>query len=154
METEKTIVEINGVKMEVDLRHARVIHDNIRVGTKVKLLAKGGYGGPRVYPGVVVGFEPFRDLPTIIVAYVVHEYAKCELNFAYINKDEKCVNAWDMVPSLDEELPINKAEVIAVFDRDISKKEAEIADINAKRAYFLKYFEQFFVNAETAKAPF
>ena len=30
MNTEKTIVEINGVKMEVDLRHARIVHENIK----------------------------------------------------------------------------------------------------------------------------
>ena len=147
MQTETTVIEVNGVKMEVDLRHAKIIHTNIRVGSKVKVLAKGGYGGPEVYPGVVVGFEPFTDLPTIIVAYVTSSYASVELKFAYINS--KSADKWDLVPAVDDELPLNKADVLACFDRDIAKRENEIADFQAKRDYFLRHFDKYFV-AETA----
>ena len=147
MEIEKTVIEVNGVKMEVDLRHAKIIHTNIRVGSKVKVLSKGNYGGPEVYPGVVVGFEPFTDLPTIIVAYVTSSYAAAELKFAYVNA--KSADKWDLVPAVDDELPLNKADVLACFDRDIAKREREIEDFRAKRDYFLRHFDKYFV-AETA----
>jgi hypothetical protein len=146
MENGTTIIEVNGIKMEVDLRHAKVIHQNIKVGTKVKILAKGGYGGPEVYPAVVVGFEPFTDLPTIIVAYVKQSYASAELQFAYINS--KSADKWDLVPSVDDELPINKADVLAIFERDIGKKRNEIAEIESKCDFFLKHFNQYFVPVE------
>lgn len=37
--SETTIIEINGVKLEIDLRHAKRI-DNLRVGDTVKVLRK------------------------------------------------------------------------------------------------------------------
>jgi hypothetical protein len=142
MQNEMTVIEVNGVKMEVDLRHAKIIHTNIRVGSKVKVLAKGSYSGPEVYPGVVVGFEPFTDLPTIIVAYIKNSYASAELAFAYINS--KSADKWDLVPAVDDELPLNKADIVSYFDRDISKKQQEIADIEAKRDFFLRNFNTYF----------
>lgn len=149
MENGTTIIEVNGVKMEVDLRHAKIIHTNIRVGSKVKVLAKGGYGGPEVYPGVVVGFEPFTDLPTIIVAYVKNSYSSAELLFAYVNS--KSADKWDLVPAVDDELPLNKADILTCFDRDIAKRQTEIADFEAKRDFFLRNFNTYFaLAAETA----
>lgn len=142
METGTTIIEVNGVKMEVDLRHAKIVHTNIRVGSKVKVLAKGGYSGPEVYAGVVVGFEPFTDLPTIIVAYIKNSYATAELAFAYINS--KSADKWDLVPAVDDELPLNKADIIACFERDIAKRQMEIAAFEAKRDFFLRNFNTYF----------
>ena len=147
MNTETTIIEINGVKMEVDLRHAKIVHQNIRVGSRVKLLEKGGYGGPTVFPGVVVGFEPFTDLPTIIVAYVKTGYSAPGLEFAYINA--KCAEKWDMVPSMDDDLPVAKGDVLAHFDREADKKRAELHDIEAKRDFFLRHFNRYFDGVTT-----
>jgi hypothetical protein len=143
--TEKTIVEINGVKMEVDLRHAKIVHENIRVGSKVKLLEKSTYGAPSVYPAVVVGFEPFTDLPTIIVCYVKTSYSDSGIHFAYINA--KSGEKWDMVPSVDDELPINKTDVLSFFDREADKKSAELREIEAKRDFFLRHFNRYFSEA-------
>jgi hypothetical protein len=148
MNTETTIVEINGVKMEVDLRHAKVVHENIRVGSKVKILEKGGYDGPKVHPGVVVGFEPFTDLPTIIVAYVHQNYSESSLKFAYINS--KSAEKWDMVPAVDDELPLVKADVLAYFEREAIKKETELHDIHAKRDFFLRHFNAYFTSSTNA----
>ena len=148
METATTIIEINGVKMEVDLRHAKIVHENIKVGSKVKLLEKSAYSAPSVHPGVVVGFEPFTDLPTIIVAYVKIGYGEGGLNFAYINAQS--VEKWDMVPSLDDELPINQADVLGSFEREAAKSRAVLNDIEAKRDYFLRHFNQYFA---PSKAP-
>ena len=150
MNTETTIIEINGVKMEVDLRHAKVIHQNIKVGSKVKLLEKPGpyASATSVHPGVVVGFEPFDTLPTIIVAYVKIGYGDGGLHFAYINA--KSAERWDMVPSLDDERPIEQSDVIGYFKREEEKKLAELTDIRGKRDYFLRHFNSYFPEAATA----
>lgn len=148
MNSEMTIVEINGVKMEIDLRQARVVHQNLRVGSKVKLLIKSDYGDPQVHPGVIVGFEPFTDLPTIIVAYVVSSYSEIKLEFAYVNgKSEK---KYSLVPSMDDELPLERSKVLQVFERDIAKLERQIEDVKAKRDYFERNFNVYF---STADAP-
>jgi hypothetical protein len=145
MDTERTIVEINGVKMEVDLRHARIVHENIRVGSKVKLLSKSDYQGPQVYAGVVVGFEPFDSLPTIIVAYVKDGYNDSGLYFAHVNA--KSAEKYDIVPSLDDELPVKKEDVLAQFDRKIDKARAELETAVSQRDYFLRHFNRYFAQA-------
>ncbi len=63
---ENKIIEINSVKLEVDRRSAERV-DQIQVGDRVKVLNKQ-YSDYKVYHGVVIGFEPFEELPTIIVA--------------------------------------------------------------------------------------
>lgn len=142
MEQQSTVVEINGVKMEVDMRYAKRI-DTLRVGSKVKLLHKGdSYSRTSVYPGVVVGFEPFKDLPTIIVCYLKQEYGECKLEFAYINSGSN--EKYDIVASVDEELPVAKADVLSRIDNEIAKKRAEIEDIERKRAFFLSHFTRYF----------
>src|SRR6478609_5135979 len=120
---EKTIVEINGLKMEVDMRHATRI-DTMVVGSKVKVLVKSDYSSPEVYSGVVVGFEAFKDLPTIIVCYLVVSYNEAKLQFAYINSDS--AKKYDIVLSVDEEIPIEKADVLSRMDKEIAKKQEEI----------------------------
>lgn len=142
-------VEINGVKMEIDTRYAKRI-DTLRVGTKVKLLVKNdGYGSKSsdVYPGVVVGFEPFTDLPTIIVCYLKLTYGEAKLEFAYVNTETN--EKYDLVSSIDEHLPVAKADVLSKLDKEVQQKQSEIADLEAKRAYFLKNFNHYF-EAEVA----
>jgi hypothetical protein len=138
---EKQIVEINGIKMEIDMRHATRI-DTMVVGSKVKVLIKSTYSSPSVYPGVVVGFEAFKELPTIIVCYLEHSYSEAKLQFAYINASTN--EKYDLVLSVDEELPIAKDDVLAQMDKEISKKQEEIDQIMRKRDYFLKHFNKYF----------
>jgi hypothetical protein len=137
-----TIIEVNGIKMEVDLRKARIVHDNLRVGSRVKVLEKGGYSGPTVHAGVIVGFEPFNELPTVVVAYVKTGYSAAGIEFAYINS--KSADKWEMVPSVDDHLPVAKADVLAHFEREITKAQAALHDIEAKRDFFLRHFDIWF----------
>ncbi|MHC4294732.1 MAG: hypothetical protein ACYSTL_04025, partial [Planctomycetota bacterium] len=50
------VVEINGVKLEVDLRHAKVI-DQFRVGDRVKVLKKKYEKVYESHPGAIIGFD-------------------------------------------------------------------------------------------------
>ena len=143
METQ--VIEINGVKMEVDLRHAKRI-DHLRVGTKVKVLLKDTYSKGEVVPGVVVGFEPFDSLPTIIVCYLHISYSDCQLKFAYVNKDSH--DKYEIIISIDDELPIKKEEVLSKLDREIEKHKADIEDLERKRDYFLSNFNMYFSKQE------
>ena len=139
--SEKRIVEINGIKVEVDLRDAKRV-DSFKVGDKVKVLIKDGYSDNRsVYPGVVVGFEDFKTLPTIIVAYVKTSYGEASLDFFYFNSESTDV---DMVPADNEYLPIEKSDILDKFNREIEKKKIEVAELEQKKSYFLKRFGQYF----------
>lgn len=145
MSTDTTIIEINGVKLEVDLRKARVVHDNIKIGSRVKLLEKSAYDGPEVYAGVVVAFEPFESLPTIVIAYIKNAYGESNfVHFAYINTSDKSKEKWEMVPSQDDDMPIARENIMSGFAREIQKHEQEIIGLNARRDYFTRNFGAYF----------
>lgn len=132
MDTTKTTIEINGVKFEVDLRTAKRI-DTLQVGDRVKVLIKQ-YSDYKVYPGTVVGFEPFSKLPTVIVAYLEHSYNSADLKFLYFNaetKETEIVKAID-----DDQLDLNRVKVNDFFARALAKNEQEHMEILAKQKYF------------------
>lgn len=149
MESEKTIIEVNGVRLEVDMRYARRIEE-IRIGSPVKLLYKGGYSGPKVYPGIVIGFEPFRDLPTILVAYIEDDFSKAEVKIASINaKNEQ----FDMVAAVDPDFAVDRMAIIKRFDRQIELKRREIETIEEQRNYFETNFRAFWTAVAAPPKP-
>ena len=147
-ENEKTVIEITGVKMEVDLRHARRI-DNIRVGTRVKVLRKK-YSNYEVLHGIVIGFEPFKELPTIIVAVVNVTYSEATVDFIYYNTKTEDI---EIVISSDDDLSaLDKNDFIAKVDRDIAKKQNEITELNNRKSFFLSKFKAYWEPMERATA--
>lgn len=134
MNTEKTIVEINGIKMEVDMRTAKIVHENLRIGSKVKLLVKSTYGEPKVCSGIIAAFDASPTMPSITVAYIESSYANAELKFAVVN--EKSAAQYEMVPSQDDELPISKETLLKAFDSAEQKAVAALEDVRARRDYF------------------
>lgn len=134
------IIEINGVKLEIDLRHAKQIQENIKVGSRVKVL-RDDYG-TKVYHGVVVGFDDFANLPTICVCYIDNGY-NSDLRFAYINsenKKESIVPAVDWFPNVDKSYIVNKLE------KEIDKKKLEIQELEMKKVFFIERFDALFQN--------
>lgn len=145
---EKTIIEVNGIKLEVDLRTAKRI-DTLRVGDRVKVLLKE-YSDYRVYAGTVIGFEPFAILPTVIVAYLKNDYNGPEVKFIYFNAQSKEV---EIVKAIDDDqLNIDKATVVQRMDREIEKKLAEVEDMRAKKAYFLENFKAYWPDMARVEA--
>ena len=140
----KRIIEIEGVKLEVDLREAKAI-ESYKVGDNVKVLVNEGYGDTKdykVYPGVIIGFEDFKELPTIIVAYLKVSYGDAELKFIYMNsQSKKC----EIVPSNGEELTFTKEHVVQLLNNVIEKKTLKLNEAKAKKSFFLKHFNQYFM---------
>lgn len=134
----RTIIEVNGVKLDVDLRTAIRV-DTLRVGDRVKVLTKNSYEtAHKVHPGVVCGFEPFGKLPTIIVAYLDIDWSEAKLKFAYLNAESK---DFEVIKAVDNDsLDLDKANVIGLLDRDIAKKQAEVDEAMRRRDYFLREF--------------
>ena len=136
---EKRIVEINGVKLEVDLSTAKVV-ENYRVGDNVKVLIKK-YNNYESNAGVIVGFDEFKNLPTIVIAYLDIGYERAEINFVYLNAQTKDC---EICPMLERELPFDKARVLDMFNRNIEKCEQTLTDAKNKKAYFLAEFGTYF----------
>lgn len=150
MEKQTTIVEINGVKMEIDLRTAKRI-DELKIGSRVKCLVKK-YSDFATYPGVIVGFEPFTKLPSIVVAYLETDYSSAGLVFKTFNAETK---DFEIVADLDNNaLEINKADVLSKFDRDIDKKQVELDEVKSRKSFFQKNFGAYFSDSVVTAPEF
>jgi hypothetical protein len=146
----KQIIEVNGIKLEVDMRYARRVEE-IRIGDKVKVLRKQ-YGDQfTVHPGIVIGFEPFTQLPTIVVAYVDQDWSKAEVKFLHYNSGVKYV---EIVAAADEDFHVDRDALIARFDKLIEGKRREIETVEEQKRYFETNFRAFWtrVQMETAEA--
>lgn len=144
MSDTKTIIEVNGVKLEVDLRTARRV-DELRVGSRVKCLVKK-YDSYDVYPGVIVGFDPFQVRPSITVAYLELDYGGAGLKFKTFNQDTK---DFEIVAAIDnDQLEVNKANIIEKMDREAEKKRMELEEIEQRKQFFLDNFKAYFVAAD------
>lgn len=150
MDDTKRIIEINGVKLELDLRQAEVTQiDTFKVGDNVKVLVKSPYSEPKILPGVIVGFDNFRTLPTIIVAYLTVDYNKATIDYAYINDKSET----EIVATSAGDVPFERDRVLELLDRDVAEKEEALKASTRKRALFLSQFGKLFASVnETAQS--
>ena len=140
MSNEKQVIEVNGVKLEVDMRYAKRIEE-LRIGSRVKVLDGRGYGArPEVRAGVVVGFEPFPSLPTIIIAYVKTGYNEIGLETVSYNSATEKV---EIVASLDDDFSVNRNEVLGWFSRERQKLDEKRAELDAKEQFFNDRFKAY-----------
>jgi len=137
---DKRIVEINGLKVEVDLRTAKRV-DSFKVGDAVKILIKKYSDNYESHFGMIVGFDEFKALPTIVVAYLAPSSWEQPLNFAYINAKTEGIEICAQDP---KDIGIQKSDLMGAFDREMNKKEQELREITRKRKYFEDMFGRYF----------
>jgi len=128
----KRTVEINGIKVEVDLRTAKRV-DVYRVGDPVKLLVKQYGDKYETYPGVIIAFDEFEKLPTIVVMYLKAGYSEAKLEYAYINSQTE---ETEMVAAAEDDMYYDRERAIRHLDGEITKAERELVAAQEKRAHF------------------
>lgn len=145
MENQKRIVEIDGIKLEIDLRQAKKI-EHYKVGDNVRVLVKSYGDEYKVHPGVITGFDEFAKLPTLIISYLELGYNSADVKFAYINEGKESKDSkYEIAPAYDlQELFFRKSDVSSMMNREIEKKEDELRDLRSKKNYFEKYFSKYF----------
>lgn len=143
MENAKRIIEINGIKVEVDLSTAKRI-DEFKVGDNVKVLKKNG-GNYDVYAGVIVQFVNFKELPTIQIAVFRQDYWGTKIEFINFNSKSEDI---EITLCSEHELRLEKFTVLDKFNVEIQKKQDEVNELIAKRDWFEKYFSKYFENAK------
>lgn len=136
MTPQKTIIEINWVKMEVDLRNATVI-DNYKVWDRIKVLIKS-YSSYESYSWVIVWFDNYNILPTIIVVYFT-TYGDCKT--VYYNSESKEV---EITKPNERDLPYSKDDIIQRLNKSIIWKEEELKKEQDKLNLFLQFYWKFF----------
>lgn len=140
MTEHSTIIEINGVKFEVDARTATLRQiQNIRIGARVKVLKKKYSETFEIYHGIVAGFEPFEKNPTVIIAYIENSYGSTpEIKFLYFtSKSEEQI----IVSDENDREALQASNITAQIDKEIQKKRNEIQDLEDRKSYFLKNFQ-------------
>lgn len=140
METTK-IIEINGIKMEVDLRQARVI-ENYKVGDNIRILKKEYSDKYKVYQGVIIGFDEFQKLPAVEIAYLEISYSDVKIHFIAFNEQTDEI---EIAPAGNvNDLRFKKSDVISSMNAEIEKLKEQIKDIERKRLYFEENFSKYF----------
>ena len=141
------IIEINGIKMEVDLRHAKVV-DQYKVGDNIKVLVKDGYGDKFAsYVGVIIGFDEFEKTPTIVIAYLKTSYGEGTIQYLYYNSETKDA---EVCPLNDWDIPTTKQQVVDRFDTEIAEANKKVVEGERKKALFEKLFGKYFEKVESA----
>jgi len=137
MEENKRVVEINGVKLEVDMRYAKRI-DEFKVGDTVKVLDSRNDKN-EMRTGVITDFANFKELPTIMVAvYKAGDYwSRPNIEFIPFNAETKDI---EIVGVSAEEVIVSRETIVQKFDDEIAKKRDELNDLIIKRDTFVKYF--------------
>jgi uncharacterized phage-like protein YoqJ len=139
---DKRIVEIDGVKLEIDLRTAKVI-DHYKIGDPVRVLHTGNeYNSATINPGVIVGFCEFESAPAIEILELKKEYSGINFNLVTIISGQK--NNVQIAPYDKYEGLVSQSDVITRFDREIQAKELELADLKLKKKYFIDDFSKAF----------
>lgn len=136
----KRIIEVNGMKLEVDLTQAKVV-EQYKVGDCVKVLVKQYGNDYKSLPGVIIGFDNFKMLPTIVIVGLDLNYSQADLKFYYFNSLSKDLEICAANP---KELFVDKQLILDKFRYDIERKEQEARDVIAKRQYFLEHFNHYF----------
>ena len=138
-EENKRVVEINGIKLEVDLREAKVIA-HFKVGDPVRVYhPKNDYNRTaEIRVGVIVGFCEFEKTPAIEILEMTEDYGRIDFKTVLIGDG---INNYVQIAPYDRyEGLISRADVVTKFDRLIQQKELELADLKLKKEYFIKDF--------------
>lgn len=123
-------------------RSAAVRAEVLKVGDPVRILIKPDYGEPEVHTGVIVGFEPFTERPTIIIAYLKVAYSSVEMKMLYYTGGDKQKEKAEILSAPEDiNIDIERSRVLDWFNAEEAKKLAEIDDIRSKRRYFNRYFD-------------
>jgi len=127
-------VTIGNVSLELLPQVMRRV-ETLRIGTKVKVLRKEAYGDKhKVYPGIIIGFEPFKKLPTAIIAYADISYSAVDLKFLAFNTETTDVEV--VAAASDDEFTTDDVQAEKWFAKEIEKKHREVADLEYKRDFF------------------
>lgn len=150
---EKTIIEINGIKLEVDLRTAKRVEHH-KVGDPIKVLVKSYGDSYKSHVGIIVGFDEFVKLPTITIMYVDLGYSNAEVKFLSLNAESKDIELAPM--DTFDELTMKKTEAISHLLRNIEKKKLELqeAEVQLQEAEVqLKIFNSFIEKLDLKVQP-
>jgi len=145
----KEIIEINGIKCEIDAREAVQIN-TYKIGSLVKVLKKEDYSDSyNVHSGMIVDFYNFKEDPILVVACIKVTYDSADLIIERIGQKNKSIK---LVPMQEWDLKLSKENVLNIFDKKIAEKETELMESKHKKEFFENYFGKYLKDVEKIKS--
>lgn len=130
------VIEIEGVRLEVDMRTAKRI-DSFKVGDRVKVLVKQ-YDRYQSHPASIVAIDAFKNLPTVVIAYIDDVFNnKGEVRFAYLNAQSKDI---EICPMAEDDVVPTRQTILAYFNEAQKRKQQELDEITARKEWFLRQY--------------
>lgn len=135
---EKRIIEIDGMKVEIDLESARRI-DTFRIGDNVRVLEKTS-NPVKVKNGIITAFNNFKDEPCITVAVFDNGdyWTAPSIKFIYIHSGMD--NEYEIVLASEDEIKVSGEGVVERFEQKIFQKQQEVNQLREQLEYFKAYF--------------
>ena len=137
------IIEINGIKLEVDLRNAKVV-ENYKVGDRIKVLKKKYSDSYVVRYGVIVDFGLCKERPSIEILSVPSDacfYADDTLAFDVINQDSTDI---EIAPLSDLDETFARDNIVKAIEGKIETTRHELRTLELKKELFLRHFGKYF----------
>jgi hypothetical protein len=131
MDKNTRIIEINGVKVEVDLRTAKRV-DQFKVGDPVKVLRKRYGDTYEVLPGAIVGFAEFTALPTIEIVAITHSG---DVEFIAFNEKAEGI---ELAPMNRYEMAFDQAAIESTLVRNVEKAQSAVREAETKLEAYRK----------------
>jgi len=148
MDENKRIVEIDGIKIEVDLRNAKVV-ETYHVGDPVMVLHKAEqYKEAVINAGVIVSFNEFNGTPAIQIMELTMNNYSDDVGFKIVSivsgETTKKDGGISIAPYSRYEGLISKTSVVTKLNRKIAQKEMELEELDIQKEYFIKEFSKSF----------
>lgn len=129
LDSDKRIIEINGVKLEVDLRMAKVV-EQYKVGDGVKVLRKRYSDQYEVLPAAIVGICEFAALPTIELVAVNHSG---DVEFIVFDAKSEGI---EIAPMNKYELALDRQAIESQLLRNVEKAQGAVREAETKLLAF------------------
>lgn len=133
---------IQGTHFEISRAPNQPTEKFVRIGDRVKVMKKQ-YDGWKTFPGIIVSFDDFKDMPTFNIVYVEASYSSCNLHSVAFNEESKDIKV-SFLADDSKEIDIDRTGMIKYFERAIEAKKNELSDLMYKMSYFEKNFGKFF----------
>lgn len=112
----------------------------LQIGDRVKIKIKSGYSSDGTYTGIIVGFEPFRSGPAVIIAYVSMDYIGAELKFLSVSDNSKDV---EIIKATDADLArIDVPTMRAKLHVAVQRKQEELDSLQKRIEFFDNHVAQ------------
>ena len=128
-------IELKGQSFEVMTQ--AVVRNTIKVGDRLRILKKSAYSDAVVCDGIVIGFEPFKTLPSIVIAYIEDMYTTTDVKFLIWNDSTKDVEIAVATDGLFEK---NLSHYASKIEAKIEKLYHEARELRQKLDYMKSKF--------------